>query len=189
MWIIVDIVILAIIILSTITAYKKGLIGVAFKIVPFILSLIIAFILFIPISNFIINNTDLSENIETAIINNFSDNENEEDENDSQILVDYINEYTEEATEAGMNIVAEQIAQTTIRAGTFLILFIIAKIALMFVKALANFVAKLPILNQFNKVRWNIVWYYKGIANNLCFIGINISNFTNDKQYNNTRTN
>ena len=56
-------------------------------------------------------------------------------------------------------------------------------------KALANFVAKLPILNQFNKVRWNIVWYYKGIANNLCFIGINISNFTNDKQYNNTRTN
>ena len=32
MWIIVDIVILAIIILSTITAYKKGLIGVAFKI-------------------------------------------------------------------------------------------------------------------------------------------------------------
>ena len=120
MWIIVDIVILAIIILSTITAYKKGLIGVAFKIVSFILSLIIAFILFIPISNFIINNTDLSENIETAIINNFSDNENEEDENDSQILVDYINEYTEEATEAGMNIVAEQIAQTTIRAGTFL---------------------------------------------------------------------
>ena len=35
---------------------------------------------------------------------------------------------------------------------TMLILFIIAKICLMFIKALANAIAKLPILNEFNKL-------------------------------------
>ena len=49
MSIIVDIAILAIIVLCIIIGYVRGLTGSLIKIVSFVLSLIIAFILFVPI--------------------------------------------------------------------------------------------------------------------------------------------
>ena len=64
MAIIVDLVILAIMALCVIFGYIRGLTGSLIKIVSFVLSLIIAFVLFIPVSSIIINNTQLDENIE-----------------------------------------------------------------------------------------------------------------------------
>ena len=47
---------------------------------------------------------------------------------------------------------AHELSLNIIRAGVILILYIIIKIALKFVTALANLIAKLPILEQFNKL-------------------------------------
>ena len=69
MTIIVDLAILAIIILCVIIGYIRGLTGSLIKILSFVLSIIIAFILFIPISNLIINNTNIDDNLEQTIRN------------------------------------------------------------------------------------------------------------------------
>ena len=57
MSIIIDLIIAGIIALCVIVGYAKGLTGALIKIVSFVLSLIIAFILYMPLSNYIINNT------------------------------------------------------------------------------------------------------------------------------------
>ena len=62
MGIIVDLIIVGILVLCIFLGYKRGLTGSLLKIVTFLLALIIAFILFKPVSNFIINNTKLDEN-------------------------------------------------------------------------------------------------------------------------------
>ena len=66
MSIIIDIVIIAVILLCLYGGYRKGLIGLAFSIVSFVAALIIAFILFSPISTFVINNTEFDDNIKTS---------------------------------------------------------------------------------------------------------------------------
>ena len=67
MSIIIDLVIVAIIALCILLGYRKGLTGSLLKIVSFVLALIIAFILFKPVSNFVIDNTNWDENLEQAI--------------------------------------------------------------------------------------------------------------------------
>ena len=55
MAIIVDLVILGIMALCIIIGYVRGLTGSLIKILSFVLSIIIAFVLFIPVSNLIIS--------------------------------------------------------------------------------------------------------------------------------------
>mgnify|MGYP000564032402 CR=1 FL=1 len=59
MSVIIDLVIIAILAICIIVGYVKGLTGCLIKILSFILSLVIAFTLFIPVSNFIIKNTNI----------------------------------------------------------------------------------------------------------------------------------
>ena len=61
MSIIIDLVIIGIIALCVLVGYHKGLTGSLLKIVSFVLALIIAFILFKPVSNFIIDKTKISQ--------------------------------------------------------------------------------------------------------------------------------
>ena len=71
MGIIIDVIILSIILLSTYLGYRKGLIGVAFKILSFIIAILITVILFKPVTLYIINTTTIDETIENAIIEKF----------------------------------------------------------------------------------------------------------------------
>ena len=58
-----DLIVVGIIILCVILGYKRGLIGVAFSLASFFVAVVISLILFIPISNFVIDNTNFDENI------------------------------------------------------------------------------------------------------------------------------
>ncbi len=64
---IVDLVIVAIILLCVGLGYKRGLTGCLLKIISFILAIIVACILFKPVSILIINNTQIDENLENSI--------------------------------------------------------------------------------------------------------------------------
>ena len=59
----IDIILIAIIALTTFIGYKRGLIKVAFKLISFLLAIVIAVVLYKPISNFIINNTQIDDTI------------------------------------------------------------------------------------------------------------------------------
>lgn len=163
MGIIIDIAIIAIIALCILLGYRKGLTGSLLKIVSFVLALIIAFILFKPVSNFVIDNTNWDENLEQAIRQSILENEetpqnNEEKTEQSMpdVMMNYINEAVEnagnEAKNAIIDATARNLAITIINVAVAIVLFIISKIILLFIKGLANLLTKLPIIKQFDKL-------------------------------------
>ena len=80
MGIVIDIVVIAILVLNIIIGYKKGLINVVFNILAFFIAIIITFILYKPVSNFIINNTEIDDKIKQTIIENSKKEDNSDDE-------------------------------------------------------------------------------------------------------------
>lgn len=173
MAILIDLIVIAILLLSTFLGYKKGLIGVAFKIVSFIIAIIITLILFKPISNFVINNTPLAQTIENTIVEKLSTQEVEEgkikkEESDlPNVIVDYINEgITQTVNETKDNvikIVAKNLAQTAIELIVMLGIFIITRLLLIFAKAILEAVAEIPLIKRFNEIGGIIYGIIRGL--------------------------
>lgn len=173
MAILIDLIVIAILLLSTFLGYKKGLIGVAFKIVSFIIAIIITLILFKPISNFVINNTPLAQTIENTIVEKLSTQEVEEgkikkEESDlPNVIVDYINEgITQTVNETKDNvikIVAKNLTQTAIDLIVMLGIFIITRLLLIFAKAILEAVAEIPFIKQFNEIGGIIYGIIRGL--------------------------
>ena len=76
MGIIVDLIIIGIILLFIGVGLKKGLAGSLIKLLSFAIALIVAVALYKPVSNAIMKNTQIDENIEQAIIATFGSEEN-----------------------------------------------------------------------------------------------------------------
>lgn len=146
MGIIVDIILVVLIALSIFLGYKKGLASLAIKLCAFIIAILITFILYRPIANLIINTTSIDESIEDTIYNKVTE----------MIQKDETNELTSDLIESAKQGMLEQSARelaiNVVYGGTIIVLFIIVRIALIFVSALANLVAKLPIIKQANEV-------------------------------------
>ncbi len=142
----VDLMIIAVIGLSTFLAYKKGLVNLVIGLFAFVISMVITFILYQPISNLIINVTNLDETIENAIYekaNNLMQENEKEDELTANIIETTKNEMLPET--------ARSLAIHIVTGGVIIVLFLTVRIALRFISAFANAVAKLPILDQVNK--------------------------------------
>lgn len=160
MSIIIDIIIVGILAGSIFLGYQKGLTKCLIKIVSFFIALAVAFILFKPVSNFVIEKTQIDDTIKEAVIHLVGDDVNEngevkEDTNLPKAMVDYINETVKNTVNDTKNnvvtVAAEGIALTSVNAGVALLLFIVARIALIFVSALSGLITDLPIVKQFDK--------------------------------------
>ncbi len=141
MGILIDIIFIAIILLSAFLGYKKGLVNMASKLFAGILAIIITLILYQPVSNTIIKNTPLQTKIENIIIEKTQKENQEENSN-------VINELSQ-------NMIKEQaknISINVVHAITMIGIFLVVKIILSIVFALINGIANLPILKQFNEV-------------------------------------
>ena len=160
MSLIIDLIVLGLIVLCVFFGYKKGLTKCVIKILSFVIALVIAFVLFKPVSNFVINNTTLDDNIRNSIVELVQDDVSEtgevkEESNLPQAMVNYINEEitntVEQTKETVVNTVADKIAIIAVNVCVALGLFIIARIALMFVSAISSLVTDLPIIKQVDK--------------------------------------
>ena len=167
MTIIVDVVILAIMVLCLIIGYVRGLTGSLIKIVSFFLALIIAFILFVPVSNLIIDKTQIDENLEQSIRNMIVQENQENDENMPQTITDYIGQKVEDASDEAKEAVVESTAKdvsiTIVKAATWIILFIIARILLIFLRFITSLITKLPVIKQFDKLGGVIYGLLEGL--------------------------
>lgn len=169
MSVIIDLIILGIIAICIIMGYIKGLTGSLIKILSFVLSLIIAFVLFVPVSSFVINNTQIDENIEKSIRETVLSDEGEQKENQkmSSAITDYINQKVEEVSESAkeeiIDSTAKDVSQTIVKAGTWIVLFIVARIALIFLKFITGLIAKLPVIKQFDKLGGVIYGLIEGL--------------------------
>lgn len=173
MAIIIDLIVIAILGLSIFLGYKKGLIGVAFKILSFIIAIVVTLILYRPISNFIINNTEFEKNIENTIVQKLSsaeieDGEIKEENTDlPNVVVNYINKeisnVVDNTKDAVVVTVARELSQAIINLIVIIAIFIITRLLLLFAKAILEAVSELPVIKQFNEAGGIIYGILRGI--------------------------
>ena len=150
MGIIVDIIMIAIIALSIFLGYRKGLIALGISLCAVIISLAVTLILYKPIGNLIINNTSLDENIKQTILQNNTEGTENKESSDSMVE-NTVRQGIEGVKTEILEQTANDLSTNIIYIAVIIILFFIVKIALHFITAIANLVAKLPIIKQFNK--------------------------------------
>ncbi len=155
---VVDLIIIAIVAVSTFLAYNKGLVNLAIGLCAFVVSIVITVILYQPISNLVIHTTSIDEMIEDAIYEKANEMMGK-NENDN----DLTNDLVEIAKNEMLPETARTLAVNIVTGGVILILFVGVKIALRFVSAFANAVAKLPILDQINKAGGLVYGLLRGI--------------------------
>lgn len=152
--IIFDIILVAIIALNVFICYRKGLVKLAVGLIAVIVAIIVSVVLYKPVSNIIIENTEIDENIENTIIENFSAETDEEEDTDNGFMK-YMEKYVNDSINKTRNqIVLEAsnvIATKVINICVFLGIFIVARIVLILLTFIADIIMSLPILKQFNK--------------------------------------
>ena len=152
--IIFDIILVAIIALNVFICYRKGLVKLAVGLIAVIVAIIVSVVLYKPVSNIIIENTEIDENIENTIIENFSAETDGEEDTDNGFMK-YMEKYVNDSINKTRNqIVLEAsnvIATKVINICVFLGIFIIARIVLILLTFIADIIMSLPILKQFNK--------------------------------------
>lgn len=155
---IVDLIIIAIMVLSIFLAYKKGLVNLMIGLCAFVISIVITFILYQPISNLIINTTNIDETIENAIYekaNEMMQKDEKEKELTDSIIEKTKNEMLPET--------ARNLAVNIVTGSVVIVLFLAIKIALRFVSAFVNIVTKVPVIDQINKAGGVIYGILRGV--------------------------
>ena len=137
MGIVLDLIIVLLLVINIIIGYKKGLVEVVFNICAFIIALVVALILYKPVSNIVIKNTNIYGKIRETIVNN-----NNEEE---QIIVKDVQNKTKEQ-------LADVISIKAVNIIVAIVLFIIARIAVILLKTVLEGIAELPIIKQFNQI-------------------------------------
>lgn len=143
MSIVVDLIIVVLILMSVLTAYKKGLVSLALGLVYFLIAIAITTVLYKPVSNFIINATSIDETIENVIYEK-ANNAIEEKSDESTQAIDL-------AKKGMLPETARILAINIVTGGVIIILLVGTRIALIFAKTISNWVTSLPILKEINK--------------------------------------
>lgn len=187
---ILDLIIIAIILLCIIMGYKKGLIEVAFRLISFIVALILSLMLYIPVSNYIIQNTKIDDTIKETIVKKINPEDikqeysKENTDNMPDIITNYINETVKDVADTAKDnlseIVATNISIAAVKIISLIGIFIVIRILLTVLKVFTNLISKLPVINSANKIRRNNIWIIRRFFNNIYII----SN-SNDIIYNN----
>ena len=159
--IILDIILIAIIALNIFIGYKKGLVKLAVGLIAVLASIIIAMLLYKPVSNVIIENTEIDENIKSTIISNFTkDTESEVEDTSTEKTDDgfmkYIEKYVDDTVNKTKNEIvieaSEVISVKVINVCAFIVIFIIARLLMILLTFIADIIMSLPILKQFNEI-------------------------------------
>lgn len=158
---IIDLAIVVIVALCTFIGYKQGFIKVAIKLVATIVAIVVALILYKPISGLIIDNTSIDNNIQISIANKLLP-EGSLGTDEISIDINSLPDVIVKNCENTVNSIAEVISTKIIEIITIIVIYFVVKIVLKFITALADLIAKLPILNQINKLGGTIYGVLKG---------------------------
>ena len=156
MGIILDVIIVVIIALNIFICYRKGLVKLAVGLIAVLAAIILALILYKPISNAIIENTEIDEKIENTIIENFSAETDENAEVRYVGIIDYLEKYVDDAVNKTQNEIVYETAGTMavrfVNIAVILAIFLITRIVLLLLTFISDMITSLPILKQFNEV-------------------------------------
>lgn len=156
MGIIIDVILIAILALSILFGYKKGLVKVVFNLCAVLAAIILTFILYKPVANLVIENTELDETIKQTILEKGITPEKDTTIESGSGVDKYIEKYAQDAITNAKNTAVESVADTiAINAVNIIVavgLFIIIRILLILLKSLAETLAELPIIKQCDKL-------------------------------------
>ncbi len=168
MGIILDIILIFIMALSIILGYKKGLVKVAVKLCAFLIAVIITLVFYKPVSNLIIENTQLDEKIEGVIIENGTKKLEESDEESKDNILENMQEYIDNTVTQTQNEIVENAAkEISVRIINILVivgLFIATRLVLILLVLISDVITNLPIIKQFNKLGGILYGILRGLA-------------------------
>lgn len=168
MGIVIDIVIVAIVASLIFIEAKKGIVNVIFNLGAFAVSLLLTIVLLTPVTNFVINNTTLDENIESSILESgiIEQTPNEdvkEDENIGSMISSYIKDIEVKVQNGIFTTISRGLAESIVKLVVAIGLFIVIRIILIVVKCLTHLIAKLPIIRQFDTLGGGIYGFLKAM--------------------------
>ena len=176
MGIILDVVLLALLALSIFWGYKKGLICVVFNLCAFLIAVIITWVLYAPITNTIIKNTEIDDNIKNAIMDKEVIISKEEKGEEQDGVNKYIQEYvTVPITDTTNNVVEQTskvVSEKVVAIGVIIVLFIVVRIGLILLKFVIEGIASLPIIKQFDKAGGTVYGAIRGLFIIYIFLAI-----------------
>ena len=182
--ILVDLVIISIIASNAFWGYRRGLVGVIFKVLTFIVSILIMFVLYKPVSNTIMERTQLdewlsakiAENIEGTTLKDGELIEYDDNSSVSRVVVAELNSFVKDALKKAETNVVEYVSTNLairmIRIGTLLCLFIVSRFFLLFIRFFAEIIANLPIIRMFNRSGGLIYGVIKGFLVTYVILGV-----------------
>lgn len=156
MGIIFDAVIVAIIVLNVYLCYKKGLVNLAVGLIAVVAAIILSVIFYKPVTNLIIENTELDETLQNTIVETFTP----EGANGGQVryvgILSYleteignaVNETQNEVVYETANAMAEKIINLIV----FIVIFTAVRVALFALTFVADAITSLPILKQLDDI-------------------------------------
>lgn len=162
--IIVDVILFFIIAGNAVIGYRRGLTRVIFSICSSIIAIILVFILYKPTTNYIIQNTNASQKLESAFAENLQFlYEKEEPEKTQEIqnnhtinsilkvfIGDEMGNLIEETTDSVVQYVSVQISHKIISVIIFFALFAVIRLLLYIIRNYIELVANLPIIRVVN---------------------------------------
>ena len=152
MFLIVDLVIIVFILLFAFLGYKKGFVKIALGLCTFIIATIVAFLLYRPVANIVIDTTEIDESIEQSIIakvlpEGVPDDTEVDTSNISKTLPSFVLKNSNNTVKS----IAESMSRALIEIGCLLLIYIVVKIVLRLIIVVVDLIAKLPVLKQFNE--------------------------------------
>lgn len=148
MGIIIDIVLVLFLLGSVYLGYKKGLVSVAVSLVAFIAAIIITVMLYRPIADMIIKNTDWDEKLQATIQSNVDSATTSNKKEGENSITDEIVEGTKKEI---LPETSKTVAVNIIYGGTMIGLFIVSRLALLLINLVSGAITSLPIIKQFNE--------------------------------------
>lgn len=175
---IADIIVLAIILITTFLGYKKGFIKTGFGMLSFFIAIALTFMFYKPVMNLIKEKTNFENWLYEYL---YSMNLDEKEDNnlesgDSTVLAESGEAYLEKLPQAIVEIldlesvkenvkvtVTQKIVDFALKLLSILIVYIASKLILMVLVLVLDSIAKLPILKQFNKLFGLIIGLILGL--------------------------
>ena len=155
---IIDIIIIALIALGVFFGYKKGLVGILIGVASLILSIIFAFVLQGPVSEYLYS-TPVGTSIESKVTEFVNDtlssenNENVDSEDNTKKENDFFSKVIQDATNSEDTVkeASKNITMFILKGITFIGIFILVRIICYILQMILNIVFDLPILHSVNK--------------------------------------
>lgn len=154
---IIDIFVLAILAIGTLIGKIRGLNSCLISIISLFLSIILATMLCRPLAEFLIDNTNMDEDIKSGIIKttSFEKFEVKDLEKYPKTIRKYVDYVTEGVNSAGETIkenIATHLAEQSIFAISYIMIIILTKILLLIIKIISKILEKIPVIKQANEI-------------------------------------